>query len=164
MHLVSRVNRMQVSPAEMPWKLYGWYAWRKSDIGNKKTGNAPVTWVEQSTGVTNGNTMWLAGRKHDHMHCVRGMLEGEHVHVQCMGGRLGRCGHRSLHRHPKYYITRKISTWIAERKEKLYTEDPYCHPICVWLGCLWLSLTQHSHPNILGHKRKRKEADYIFIH
>ena len=51
-------------------------------------------------------------------------------------------------------------------KKKRFTEDSYLAHVCVHFSRLWLSLSllHFTISNISSNKRKRKEADYNFVH
>ena len=82
---------------------------------------------------------WHARRKHDHMHCVGGMLEGgmSMCNVQAAGWR---CDHENLHRHLRCYKTRNILIRWG-RREKRFHQRFIPRPLCVQLSSFQLSLT-----------------------
>ena len=105
---------------------------------------------------------WHARRNCDHMHCVGGMLEEgiSPCNVQATVRR--RCDRKYFRGHPGCYITKNISTRPDKGREEVSAKICTSVPVCA--AQLSSTLSHSAHTYILGYKKNRKEADYIFIH
>ena len=143
-----------VFPAELPGKLRGWYTrmkvcrWKRKWLEMHLETKVYKTQVSPA-GMLNKFRGWHVRRSHVHPRRVSSRFEEMWPRVFSWASRI-------------LYNQEDFNPKSGTKKKAVHRRSILSTPKCAAQPSL--NLSYFTHPYILGHKRKRKEADYIFIH